>query len=90
MCEYLHSLVAAVWLIERLQAAISHEAAHAEWQEQYNLLTTKKRPHTEAEAAQIILLLRSMLKMDPKHRPTAEDVLSHPWFSGTSDEKIDA
>ena len=90
MCEYLHSLIAAVWLIERLQAAILHEATNAEWQERYNLLTTKKRPHTEAEAAQIILLLHSMLKMDPKHRPTAEDMLSHPWFSGMSHEKINA
>ncbi|CAA7261710.1 unnamed protein product [Cyclocybe aegerita] len=76
---------------ERLRnMSVSHETADAEWQRRLEHLTTiPGTTLTEAEVDEIFALLRSMLKIDPECRASAEDVLSHPWFtcdhdSGTS------
>ncbi|KAG6813130.1 hypothetical protein H0H92_013754 [Tricholoma furcatifolium] len=66
---------------ERLRSMeISHDVANAEWQRRLEHYT-QKMPGDEVQAAQIIGLLRSMLKMDPKQRLTAEEALRHPWFA---------
>jgi serine/threonine protein kinase len=36
---------------------------------------------TQAAVKELFALLRSMLTIDPKRRPNAEEVLKHPWFN---------
>jgi len=37
--------------------------------------------HAEGDVKELFVLLRSMLTIDPKRRPGAEEVLKHPWFN---------
>ncbi|KAG6920138.1 hypothetical protein DXG01_004904 [Tephrocybe rancida] len=70
---------------ERLRdMSISYETADAEWQRRLEH-HSKRVPGAEVETAQIIGLLRCMLKLDPKQRLDAEEVLRHPWFSRGSE-----
>ena len=41
---------------------------------------TKHPDLGDAEAIAIFLLIRKMLTYDPAERPTAEELLKHPWF----------
>jgi len=36
--------------------------------------------HVEGDVKELFALLRSMLTINPKQRPSAEEVLKHPWF----------
>ncbi|KAF9480970.1 kinase-like protein [Pholiota conissans] len=65
------------------QKNISQETADAEWQLRREHVVKCTRKHSEAEVDQIISLLRSMLKLDPKQRPSIEEVLQHEWFKSS-------
>jgi serine/threonine protein kinase len=39
------------------------------------------REDMEGDVKELFTLLRSMLIIDPTRRPSAEEVLKHPWFS---------
>lgn len=70
---------------ERLrEMPISKEIADAQWRERENAYKTG-RMHANSvpreDIDQFVDLLRSMLKMDPQQRPSAEEVLRHPWFA---------
>jgi len=65
---------------------ISREAADAEWQLLLEDFTTSKwsgETPTKTDVSELIGLLRFMLKIDPGCRPSAEEVLQHPWFALT-------
>ena len=67
-----------------LNLAVSHEAADAKWQSKLEHFTTSKwsgETPTKADVLDFFALLRFMLKIDPGCRPSAEEVLQHPWFA---------
>ena len=72
---YLH------WLTYKAQ--LSHEAADAAWKFKLDCLTNSKLTdvHTKADVSEFLGLIRSMLKMNPGSRPSAVEVLQHPWFA---------
>jgi serine/threonine protein kinase len=46
------------------------------------LFAEHKSPEVDKEELAVVLgLMRQILEFDPKKRPTAEDLLKHPWFS---------
>ena len=47
----------------------------------WNALRSDLRGNTEADVKELFALLRSMLIIDATRRPSAEEVLKHPWFS---------
>jgi serine/threonine-protein kinase SRPK3 len=62
--------------------AISHATAEAEWNRRLEHFTKgPEGPHAGADVEELFALLRSMLIIDPTRRPSAEEVLKHPWFS---------
>lgn len=60
-------------------AAISPEAANVYWQNRLGIGEDNKKFNFDVEG--FSSLLRSMLKMDPEARPTAEEVLRHPFLA---------
>jgi len=40
-----------------------------------------KGTHARDDVKELFALLRSMLTIDPTRRPSAEEILKHPWFS---------
>ena len=66
--------------------AVSREATDAEWEEHFKHMTQNIPSDliymNTTEVADMFALLRSMFKLDPEQRPTAEEVLRHPWFAG--------
>ncbi|TFK82426.1 kinase-like protein [Polyporus arcularius HHB13444] len=60
---------------------VTPENADAEWSRRRDRFI-QKNPNIEvAEVDLLISLLRWMLKADPDARPTADEVLAHPWFA---------
>ncbi|KAF8971351.1 kinase-like domain-containing protein [Flammula alnicola] len=64
--------------IPDMASTISAEGADAEWE---MLVSHPTKGWTAADSAEFVALLRWMMKMDPQARPSAEEVLQHPWFS---------
>ncbi|KZT03714.1 kinase-like protein [Laetiporus sulphureus 93-53] len=65
---------------------ISPEAADAGWARRLeDRMTGGGETHTRAELEEIFALLRSMLKIEPERRASAEEVLQHPWFARPDD-----
>ncbi|KZT03694.1 kinase-like protein [Laetiporus sulphureus 93-53] len=65
---------------------ISPEAADAKWARRLAHFTkVAGGKHTQAEVEEFFTLLRSMLKIEPERRVSAEDVLQHPWFARAND-----
>ena len=57
-----------------------------EYREYYDWDELFDKIKNEKEKAQIIDLIKKMLNLYPKHRPSAEDVLKHEWLLSKSDE----
>ena len=66
-----------VSLIEFLRIGISKETADVEWERRLSGWMAVDG------FSEFVALLRAMLKMDPSARPSAAEILSHPWFAGT-------
>ncbi|KAK7441002.1 hypothetical protein VKT23_016783 [Stygiomarasmius scandens] len=62
-----------------LNGTISQTTADVNWKSQLDYF--ERNQATGDNLAQFIELLRDMLKMDPVTRPSAVEVLRHPWFS---------
>ena len=62
---------------------ISHVAADSAWQFKLDHLTNCKLTNapTKVDVSEFIALIGSMLKMNPGSRPSADEVLQHPWFA---------
>ena len=60
-----------------LVAAINAEICDAYWKEQMDCRVGWR----DTDLAQFESFLRTMLKMGPRARPTAEEVLDHPWLT---------
>ena len=84
MCTYFKAFILNIFALADLQSpAISHEAADAAWQFKLDCLTNSKLADapTKADVSEFLGLIRSMLKMNPGSRPSAVEVLQHPWFT---------
>ena len=84
MCTYFKAFILNVFVLAYFQSpAISHEAADAAWQFKLDCLTNSKLADapTKADVSEFLGLIRSMLKMNPGSRPSAVEVLQHPWFT---------
>jgi len=67
--------------------AVSQETAEAEWNYMLEKFTKgSERTHAESDVKELFTLLRSMLTIDPTRRPSAEEVLKHPWFGHYNDK----
>ncbi|EKM57592.1 uncharacterized protein PHACADRAFT_170828 [Phanerochaete carnosa HHB-10118-sp] len=65
---------------------ISQETADAEWAQRIehyaeNVPKIVDDSTASSDAARLVSLLRSMLKMEPCARPSVEEVLLHPWLA---------
>lgn len=70
---------------------ISQETSDAEWGRRFEYLTKgHNQAHAATEVESIFGLLRSMLKMDPERRVSAEEALRHLWFSDIDESPVDA
>ena len=67
-----------------IHIGVSKEIADAQWRDRLETYKTAKFqanlvPREDAE--QFVDLLRYMLRIEPQQRPSAEEVLRHPWFA---------
>jgi len=44
-------------------------------------------PSKLSDWTELFELLQPMLQMDPQRRPSAEEVLKHPWFTRTDEDE---
>lgn len=58
--------------------AISRSTADAEWKTKMDHYARNWTEKDDIDG--FVDLLRKMLKMDPGARPSAADILNHPWF----------
>ncbi|THU98865.1 hypothetical protein K435DRAFT_964725 [Dendrothele bispora CBS 962.96] len=68
----------ADWEVRYRNDTISKTTADAEWKRR---LDHYARDWTKDGIDEFITLLRAMLKMDASARPSAIEILSHPWFA---------
>ncbi|VDB99562.1 unnamed protein product [Peniophora sp. CBMAI 1063] len=71
--------------LKNLKDPISPEAAQLKWKTRLEAWT---KDWEEDDVAGLSGLLRMMLKMDPGARPSAEEVLRHPWLVAAQDDGV--
>ncbi|TFK86148.1 kinase-like protein [Polyporus arcularius HHB13444] len=62
-------------------AQVTPENADVEWSTRRDYFMQKNPNVDRAEVDLLISLLRRMLSADPQSRPSADEVLTHPWFA---------
>lgn len=60
---------------------VTHENADVGWSKRRDYFMQKNPNVDVAEVELLISLLRRMLATEPEMRPSADEVLTHPWFA---------